>query len=60
MVGKYVLVDLTTNLVQSFPEPDTPVRLISWAPTGNSLVYVNKENNIFYRKIKCLIKKILK
>ncbi|XP_023344643.1 venom dipeptidyl peptidase 4 isoform X3 [Eurytemora carolleeae] len=49
VIGKYVLVDLTTNLVQSFPELETSVRLISWAPTGNSLVYVNKENNIFYR-----------
>ena len=42
-----------SNFVPSSPDDEQSqfhVRYVKWAPTGNGLVYVDFQNNIFYRK----------
>lgn len=42
-----------SNFVPSSPDDEQSqfhIRYVKWAPTGNGLVYVDFQNNIFYRK----------
>jgi len=50
-LGMYVLFSLKTkNDIKGFPAQRTYIRFVLWAPTGNSIAYVDKNNNIFFRK----------